>query len=70
MAYLMGIDLGTSSLKVLITDEVGNNIALSSRNYQLEAPQTGFAEQRPETWWRACTEAVREAIKKSGLNAS
>ena len=38
MAYLMGIDLGTSSLKTIIIDETGNVKAQSARAYQFATP--------------------------------
>jgi xylulokinase len=62
MAYLMGIDLGTSSLKVLIVDVEGNVKAESSRSYQFDSPYTGYAEQEGDTWWGACRDALREAL--------
>jgi xylulokinase len=62
MAYLMGIDLGTSSLKVLIVDIEGNVKAESSRAYQFDSPYTGYAEQEGDTWWRACRDALCEAL--------
>ena len=38
MAYLMGIDLGTSSLKTMITDTEGHQKALSAVDYQFASP--------------------------------
>jgi xylulokinase len=62
MAYLMGIDLGTSSLKVLILDTGGTIKAESSRDYQFDSPYNGYAEQDPEVWWTACRDCIREAL--------
>ncbi|MEN6637351.1 MAG: FGGY family carbohydrate kinase, partial [Clostridiaceae bacterium] len=69
MALLMGIDLGTSSLKTIIIDEAGEMKALSKRSYRFDSPHSGFAEQDPEVWWHACQESVREAIAESGYPA-
>ena len=69
MALLMGIDLGTSSLKTIIIDEAGEMKALSKRSYRFDSPHSGFAEQDPEVWWHACQESVREAIAESGCPA-
>ncbi len=69
MAFLMGIDLGTSSLKTLIMNEAGNVCALSARDYQFDSPINGYAEQQPEVWWEACRETAKEAIAKSGIDA-
>jgi xylulokinase len=70
MKYLLGIDLGTSSLKSLLIDFAGNTIALESKDYQFDSPHPGYAEQDPEVWWRACVETVQAALHKSGIDAA
>jgi xylulokinase len=64
MAYLMGIDLGTSSLKVIIIDADGTIQAESSQAYQFDSPVNGYAEQRTEIWWSACRGCIRAALAK------
>jgi xylulokinase len=71
MAFLMGIDLGTSSLKVVVINEQGNLISQASRNYQFSSPRNGYAEQEVKVWWEACKSSIREAItglKDKGAN--
>lgn len=68
MAYLMGVDLGTSSLKTMMTDETGKVLALRAREYRFDAPRGGYAEQDPVVWWDACTETVRGVIADSGVS--
>ena len=70
MSYMMGIDLGTSSLKVVIIDTAGNIQAESSRAYQFDAPFNGCAEQRTEIWWAACCHCIREALAKAAVPVS
>ncbi len=67
MACLLGIDIGTSSLKVQIIKETGIVIAESSRKYKFNIPLNGYAEQDPYVWWRACCEAIRESIQRAGI---
>ena len=62
MSLLMGIDLGTSSLKIIVIDEKGSVVAQSARAYALESPAGGYAEQNPETWWNACVECIKEVL--------
>lgn len=69
MAYLMGIDLGTSSVKVLILDEAGVAQHVSSRSYPIDVPCEGYAEQSPVGWWEATSAAISEAIRTSGVPA-
>lgn len=61
---LLGIDLGTSSVKVSVVDGVSRQIITSASYPEKEAPvvstEPGYAEQEPESWW----EFVKAAIKK------
>jgi xylulokinase len=67
MAFLIGIDAGTSSLKTMLVSETGEAVALSSRHYQYDSPQAGYAEQDPETWRLACVQTIAEVLQKSGV---
>jgi len=62
MAPFLGIDLGTSSVKALLLDDSGQVLGSGSGEYPLHAPQPGWAEQDPHTWWAATVEAVRQAL--------
>nr|MBO2494294.1 xylulokinase [Clostridia bacterium] len=70
MAYLLGIDIGTSGTKTALFDELGNTVASSTKEYPLYQPQIGWAEQEPEDWWNAAVESIREVLAKSGVNPS
>ena len=67
MSKILGIDLGTSSLKSMLISENGNMAALSARAYQFASPRNGFAEHNPEEWWQACAETVKEVLLKSAV---
>ena len=69
MAYLMGIDIGTSATKTVIFDETGSAVASALSEYPLSQPHPGWAEQDPEDWWSAVCKTVRDCIAKSGLTA-
>jgi xylulokinase len=58
----LGIDLGTSSVKVVVTDLAGRLQAAASAAYPVVNPQPGWAETDPQLWWRAVVAAVREAV--------
>ena len=49
----IGIDLGTSSIKVILIDEKQNTLASHSENIDLLNPDIGFYEQDPKSWFRA-----------------
>lgn len=61
-SLLLGIDLGTSAVKALLTDLDGRVVGAGSAAYPILHPQPGFAEQDPHAWWRAMVDAVRQAL--------
>ena len=67
MANLMGIDLGTSSVKALLMDEAGAVQQVCSRGYAIDVPQEGYAEQSPSGWWEAAAAAIADVIRVSGV---
>lgn len=69
MSYLMGIDLGTSSVKALITDEKGKIRGLGQAGYEVKTSQPGYAEQDPREWWKCTKIAVQQALERGGINA-
>lgn len=68
--YLIGIDVGTSGTKVLLTDTAGRIAASVTKEYALYQPQSGWAEQDPADWWQAACEGIREVLEKSGIRAA
>lgn len=60
MACILGIDLGTSSVKSMLLDETAGVVKTASRAYTVSIPKPGFAEQDPETWWEAVKQTIRE----------
>ncbi len=59
MLYI-GIDLGTSAVKLLLMDEEGTIQNVVSREYPLEFPQPGWSQQNPEDWKAAVLEGLQE----------
>lgn len=66
---LIGIDLGTSSVRAAVMDESGRILGLGQEEYPIETPRPGWAEQAPEAWWRATCLACRQAVSGSGCTA-
>jgi len=62
---LLGIDLGTSSIKVAVVDAVAQRTLVTAQYPDTEAAilvrQPGWAEQSPETWWEYVQQAIRKA---------
>jgi xylulokinase len=66
MSSLLGIDLGTSSVKVVVYALDGSIRGIGTAEYPILTPSVGYAEQEPEDWWRATILAVRQAMDKAG----
>lgn len=56
----IGIDLGTSAVKLLLVDEQGAILGEVTKAYPLSFPQPGWSEQRPEDWWKAVQHGILE----------
>lgn len=50
---LLGIDIGTSSIKAMLMDPDGNVTDVQAEGYGVDIPAPGWAEQNPDVWWRA-----------------
>ena len=61
--YYIGIDLGTSAVKVLMADETGAVRKSVSREYPLYFPHPGWSEQNPEDWWTAVQDGLKELLQ-------
>ena len=66
--YFIGIDLGTSAVKLLLCDETGAIQNVTTREYPLSFPHTGWSEQAPEDWWTNTVDGMHELLE--GFDAS
>jgi xylulokinase len=67
MAYLLGIDIGTSGTKTLLCDEAGQVIATALAEHPISTPKPGWSEQNPEDWWQATSKATRAVLRKARI---
>ena len=68
MAYLMGMDVGTTGSKTLLIDEGGEVVASATVEYPMYTPHPLWAEQDPSDWWQATVESIRRVL--DGVKAS
>lgn len=61
MLYV-GIDLGTSAVKLLLMDASGKIEKIVSREYPLSFPHPGWSEQNPEDWYDKSLDGLRELL--------
>lgn len=57
--YYVGIDLGTSAVKLLLMNDSGEIRQIVSEEYPLYFPQPGWAEQHPTDWWNAVLKGLK-----------
>lgn len=63
MLYI-GVDLGTSAVKLLLMDEKGGIKKIVSKEYELHFPHPGWSEQKPEDWYSQSMEGIKELISE------
>ena len=56
----IGVDLGTSAVKLLLMDDAGKILKIVSREYPIAYPNPGWSEQNPEDWLRETLAGIRE----------
>ena len=59
----MGVDLGTSSVKLVLMDETGKIHGTTSREYKLYFPQPGWSEQNPADWYNEAIAGLKDLLK-------
>ena len=66
--YYIGVDLGTSAVKLLLMEADGSVKNIVSKEYPLSFPNPGWSEQSPDDWWNAVVEGIKELT--NGFEAS
>ena len=72
MKYLLGFDIGSSSVKATLLEITSGKTVASafspSSEMPMQSPQPGFAEQDPEMWWRELVNAVNKLHQQVSFN--
>ncbi len=68
MSYLLGVDVGTTSVKCVLFDQEGNVAASRSCEYELSMPQPESVEVEAETYWNAFRKSLRQALRSSKID--
>lgn len=64
MSYVIGIDLGTGSVKGLVLDKKGTVIEQATEDYPLLHPHKGYSEQRPSDWIKGTKQVLSTLIAR------
>lgn len=68
MAYIIGVDIGTSGTKTVLFDEQGTVIASKTIEYPMYQPKNGYAEQDPKDWANAAINTLKAVVSESGVS--
>jgi xylulokinase len=66
----IGIDLGSSRVKLLALDEHGECLGVTMASYATESRRPGYAEQNPDRWWDAVRLAMSELLSRPALRGA
>jgi len=69
VAYVVGVDGGTESLRAFVFDLDGRPLGSHASPYKTEFPEPSWAEQNPEDWWQALGASIRGALAKANVAA-
>ena len=71
--YLLGYDIGSSTIKAAIVDAETNNVAglaqYPEQEMDMISRQRGWAEQQPEVWWQDLCVVTQRLLAKTGINS-
>ena len=67
MLYI-GVDLGTSAVKLLLMDGEGKIQKIVSKEYPIYFPNPGWSEQKPEDWFTQTMEGIKELLAQADKN--
>jgi len=67
--YLIGVDLGTSACKTVIFSLEGKKISEAQKEYPVYHPKPTWAEQKPQEWWEAAAETIKESIRRARIRS-
>ncbi|WP_163537959.1 xylulokinase [Gracilibacillus sp. YIM 98692] len=62
MSYVIGVDLGTSAVKLLLVNKSGEVVEEISKDYPLIQEKTGYSEQRPEDWVEQTIAGLKDLV--------
>jgi xylulokinase len=66
----MGIDIATTGAKTIIIDKNGRIIGDGFGSYPTSTPKPGWAEQKPQDWWKAVVTSIKSSLRTAGVDSA
>lgn len=70
MGFLIGLDVGSQSVKACVLNDAGERVAFASSPCALRVPTAGWAEQDPRDWQQALIAATRSACSEAAISVA
>ena len=67
MAYLLGIDISTTSNKALLVDQTGQVVGVAATENPVSTPHPLWSEQDPADWWAGIQAAIKQLLAETGI---
>ena len=67
--YYLGVDIGTSAVKVVLLDDNDKIAGVETEEYAVSMPHSGWSEQEPEDWWIGTKRAVAKLVADTGIDS-
>jgi len=62
------LDLGTQSIRAAVVNEKGEILGISQIPHEVDSPHPGWAQQRPDAWWKIACRVIGDVLKKTGAS--
>lgn len=66
--YMLGIDIGTQSIRVSLFETNGNSVTFSAAPQYMTSEKPGWATEKPGVWWDCVKENIKNVLKQSGID--
>jgi len=66
---ILALDIGTQSARASVLTVDGKILGIAQVQYEVDSPQPGWAQQRPDDWWNETCQAIRDVLKETGVGA-
>ncbi|HYW79528.1 MAG TPA: FGGY family carbohydrate kinase [Thermoguttaceae bacterium] len=64
---ILALDIGTQSARAALVDSDGEILGIAQAKHEVDSPQPGWAQQRPDAWWEETCEAIRKVLAETGV---
>jgi sugar (pentulose or hexulose) kinase len=65
--HILTIDVGTQSVRAAVVEPEGDILGIAQTRHDVDAPRDGWAQQRPDSWWKMVVEAARRVLDETSV---